>query len=93
VTELCKLMRSLQISSRTLEPVVGNAPTVSRQVIKCVQSVEVVNGNLPYSFGFRKAQVDGNPATPLLIRLLSTPEGHASADRTEVKLEGLAPDI
>lgn len=49
-----------------LERVVGNASSVSRQVFKRIQSVEVVDGYRRHSLWFSETEVDRNAAAPLL---------------------------
>jgi hypothetical protein len=80
--------------SRTeLKPVVRDTSTVSRQVLECVQPIEVVDRYLCHGFRFRETQVDGNATPPVLILLLRAPEGYAAASGTEVELKRLTSNI
>ena len=75
------------------EPIVRNAPSISRQIFERIETIEVVNGdrrNLPR---FRQAQVHGDATAPCLVKLPRSPKCHAAAVRAEVELDCLSPDV
>lgn len=53
----------------------------------------MVDRDLCHGIGFGEAKIDGNTATPLLIRSLTAPEGDAAANWTEVELYCPASDV
>ena len=73
------------------EPIVCDTPTVARQVVERIQSVEVIDGDLCDGLWFGQAQIDRNAAATLFIDLLASPERHTATRWTEVELKGLAP--
>ncbi len=75
------------------EPIVSHALSVSRQIVECIEPVEVVNGHLSDGTWLGQAQIDRDAAASTLVCTLSPPVGDAPAGRAEVKLDGLAAHV
>jgi hypothetical protein len=76
-----------------LEPVIGDATTISRQIFEGIQTVEVVDRYLRHSVGFGEAQVDGNATPAIVIRLPRSPESYAAANRAEMKFDRFSSNV
>ena len=77
-----------------LEPHVGHAAAVARQVIEAVEAVEVVDddrGDGRRILG--ESQIDGDAALALVVQLEAAPIGDAAAVRAEVEAKGLAANV
>jgi hypothetical protein len=68
---------------------VSNAATVPWQILKGVQSLEVVYGNIGYFFRLCQAQIDCDAKAASLTPFLRPPKSNASARRAEMKFKGL----
>src|SRR5262252_6115023 len=76
-----------------LEPVIGDASAVARQIFERVESIEVIDGHLRHGFGFGKTQVDRDASASLLVLLPRAPERDAAAGRTEVELDCVTSNV
>ena len=72
------------------EPIVGDAPSVARQVFKSVQAVEVIDWDLCDCAWFGQAQIDCDATLPLFIDLLASPKRNAPTDLAKVELNCFA---
>src|SRR5262245_8318717 len=85
--------RRLPATARTSEPIVCDTPSVSRQVIKAVETVEMVDGQPRYCLRFRQPHIHGDATAPFLVRLQRAPIGDTAAIGTEMEFERLAADV
>jgi hypothetical protein len=76
-----------------LEPHVCDAPAISWEVIKTIQTIEVVDRYAGNRLWLGQPKVDRNTPLPLRGLLLAAPEGYAAAGRAEVKLHTVAANV
>src|SRR5262245_17004737 len=75
-----------------LEPIVGDATPIARQVFEGVKAVEMIDRNLRDRVRLCKSQVDRDPTAAVFVDLQSAPEHDATAGRAEIETERLAAD-
>src|ERR1700730_3988913 len=75
------------------EPIISDTSSISWQIFKAPEPVEMINGHLRYSLRFGQPQVDRDAAPPLSVSFQRSPICHAATCGAEMKLERLAPDV
>src|ERR1700748_1081780 len=68
-----------------LKPIVGDASTVWRQVIRSVEPVVTDHGNLRNTRKIGQPQVDPHGAPPIVVVLQASPVRHAATDGAKMK--------
>jgi hypothetical protein len=70
-----------------LRPVIGHTFSISRQVLKRIKSVEVVNGDVCDSPWLRQAKIHRNPDSSVLLPTKTSPEGDTPTCWTEMEFK------
>jgi hypothetical protein len=69
------------------KPHIGDTAAVARQVIECVETIEVIDGKMSDRTGLGEPQVDGDASPALCIGPKAAPADHATAAAAKVKPE------
>lgn len=87
------LARRSRSSQGGSEPIVCDTSPVSWQVVKAMEPVKMVNGNLRHSLRFGQPQVDRDATPALFVSFQRSPICHAATCGTKMEPDGLAADV
>ena len=87
------LLRGIAASDRGSEPIICNAFSVSRQIVKGVEAVKMVYRQVRHGLGFGEPHVDRQATSSLAIGLQRPPKRHAPASWAKMKSQCLAADV
>src|SRR5207247_5935069 len=74
----------------TLEPIVGDTPTVAWQVFERIQSVKAIDWYFCDGLWFSQAQIDRNTTATVFIDAFASPKHHTATRWTKVELKCFA---